>query len=249
MSKPRRDSDYYPTPPAVASALLQLVPVSYRSQAWLDPCAGMGALGRWTGLTLAHAIDIDPKHGEALAEVASEVTIADALKVKWPPGHVVMNPPFSLLAEFATKALERRDDRRKAFVAILARQPWIGEAARNELRERFGAPHQELRCCWRPSFDGEGTDRVGVSWLIWHGQRRSPVTQTFYTTKPIVGTAATAMHRRMVARMPLRKAPQPDLFATEPPRQDATPPTSGVAIRQIAQTGSPCAAAQLTEVA
>lgn len=178
---------------------------------WFDPAAGQGALVLWTSLRFAHVWDIDRRHGETLRGLADAEQLADRLLVRvgvdalarseaWPVAPVAMNPPFSAAGAFLVRALSLSLAVYQMPVLCLARQSFIGEAAREDVVRRWGPPHVEVVCCWRPSFDGRGTDTQGCSWLLWLPGEQAETTARLavYRSDLSVGAHWAAVHRSMV---------------------------------------------------
>jgi len=96
-----RDLAFYPTPPAVAGALLKDVWISENSRV-LEPSAGEGGIVMAllaAGAGWVDAIEVDPGRVRVLRQIRdSRVTVTEgnflSMPVRTQYTHVVMNPPF-----------------------------------------------------------------------------------------------------------------------------------------------------------
>ena len=164
----RRENDFYETPAWCVDRLLEYIVDQNsfdmldlgRSERWLDPAVGTGALPRavgkhcdWVDWT---TMDIDPKR-EATCH-------GDFLKVKVSPNTYdvcFMNPPYSQAEAFVRKALSC-----SANVFALMRLAWISSAKhhqffRENMPDVYVLPN-------RPSFTGDGkSDSADYAWFVW----------------------------------------------------------------------------------
>lgn len=215
----RRDRDYYPTTPDVARVLYDFLVFQNISGDWLDPCAGMGALLQWAFPTKRtcfdnYAIELHKPFNDELRQLARGVVIGDSFEERWVPyANVGQNPPFSQLERFVRRGLYHAETY-NTWLCVLARKPWLSDGARQSLRkkliDRDRMPHYDVDCCWRPSFDGIGTDNVPVTWHVWEpGPNPGGNTKCIRIERPIVPESDWTIHRAMTMAMPL--APQGEL--------------------------------------
>ena len=169
----RTSLDFYPTPSWCVHRLLEEVVLP--GGAWLEPCAGNGAIidavramrsdVEWT------AVEVQPHVGSHLHS-RSQVTdvhlddffqLSDDLR-----RHrvVITNPPFSSAERFIRASLELADHvvmlLRLNFLASLKRAPLM----REHPPDVYVLPN-------RPSFTGSGTDSIDYAWFHWPPGRRT----------------------------------------------------------------------------
>jgi hypothetical protein len=162
----RSDADVYPTPAWAVTRLLEAVELP--TGAWLEPCAGDGAIMRavherlpsvaWT------ANEIRPDCEDLIRPVAEgRVQIGDYLNASFDRTFsvVLTNPPFRLAEEFITKSLAIADH-----VVMLLRLNYLGSEKRSRfLRENMPDVYVLPN---RPSFMGTGqTDSIEYAWFHW----------------------------------------------------------------------------------
>ena len=165
MSNP---TQYYPTPPEAVIPLREWLDQQLPDAGTnlLDPCAGRGALPlfiggphRWRCLELLSAFRADLM---AVPQV-DDVRGLNALHARWPPWHVVANPPYGReLVAFAERiAVHCRKHR--VIGAMLSRVTFWGEGTRSDLD-----PDLLLWIRGRISFTGDGkADSSSHCWAIW----------------------------------------------------------------------------------
>ncbi len=137
--------------------------------AWLEPCAGEGAIiravnradVRWT------AIEQREECRSVLSTVAPDVQIGDFIAraaVLAAQGRhfsvAPMNPPFSLATIFAELCLELADD-----VVMLQRLNWLESAERHPFISQHMPDVYVLPD--RPNFTGEGGIPGAIAWFVW----------------------------------------------------------------------------------
>ncbi len=171
MSNP---TQYYPTPPEAVIPLREWLDEQLPDAGadMLDPCAGRGALPlfigglhRWHCLELLGAFKADLM---AVPQV-EEVRGLNALHARWPPWHVVANPPYGReLVAFAERIAEHCR-KHKVIGAMLSRVTFWGEGRRSELD-----PDLLLWIRGRISFTGDGkADSSSHCWAIWDSVPRA----------------------------------------------------------------------------
>jgi hypothetical protein len=163
--------DYYATPGWVARALADSGTIP-ATGAWLDPCAGDGALIRAIPEACWLAMEIRPECEDGLAALVGpeQVRIGDFLGEEHPgePDWIVTNPPYRLAADFVRASLEVASQG----VAMLLPLGWLGSCGKR--LDLLRSPPDVLTLSRRPSFTGGGTDSQSYAWMVWRrGQRRS----------------------------------------------------------------------------
>jgi hypothetical protein len=159
-SRAERGLDMYPTPPEATRSLLALE--SFPRVVW-EPAAGDGAI-----VDVLRAAGHDVIASD-VADYGAGFTVADYLTAPVPPGveAIVTNPPFSLLLEFAAKAV-----REVPHVALLARLNAL-ESARRLPFYRAHPPRvlvssRRLPMMHRAGWDGpRASSNHTFAWLVW----------------------------------------------------------------------------------
>lgn len=162
---PRRELDFYETPPHYVAALLGEVNLYGRIY---EPCVGEGAIAdavrKLGSVSSVLTNDIDKKrkadtHFDATKPEAWEF---GARKPDW----VVTNPPFSLELEILEHAIENVPN-----VVFLARLSFLEPTEERAYFLEQHAPQQVIvlpRYSFRPNDDGKRqTDSVTCAWLVW----------------------------------------------------------------------------------
>lgn len=169
-----RRADYWPTPAWVTEALLDsdvappTVPV-------LEPAAGDGAIVRVLRSRgyAVDAVELREEEREHLeAARCQSISIGDWLQVSaglsTSRRAIVTNPPFSIALPFARACLTVG----AVYVALLLPVTSLAGAAAAWGPFWRDHPPTALRPLRRrPRFAGNGTDRVGVTWVIWQQGR------------------------------------------------------------------------------
>ncbi len=165
---PRREADFYPTPPEAIESLLNNYPLQDGSRI-LEPCAGDGAISsalyiRYY-LSVIYQVEINSKHLLTL-ERYGDVHIKDFLDCTPEKNYnyIITNPPFSLAQEFILKSLEYN-----CTVIMLLRLNFLVSQTRPQFWQD-NPPSDVLVLSKRPSFTGDGkTDGQEYAWFVWNG--------------------------------------------------------------------------------
>jgi hypothetical protein len=168
----RTDKDFWPTPPELQVALVRYVlPLLPEGTVW-EPAAGDGVLA--DALTRAGReviqSDIDPQRRGILRR--------DFLKDDPPPegSILITNPPFNIIDEFCTRALQLLDSGHLKAVVLLYR---ADKASTQDRIEMFNRAAHELtvtaRTKWIPGSGGsEKSPRWWFTWITWLAGRDGP---------------------------------------------------------------------------
>lgn len=156
---PSNPNEFYETPAWCVHRLLERVAMH---GAWLDPCAGNGALPiavREVTGTLTSWMTVD-KVAHERVQVARDY-LDPSMHWTHRFDGCLMNPPFSKAMAFAQKAVTHCDQ-----VYMLQRLSWMQSQDRSEwLRDN---PFDLFVLPERPSFTGDGkTDAAGYGWYSW----------------------------------------------------------------------------------
>ena len=164
----RNRADNYPTPAWCVRLLLGAVDLP--DGAWLEPCAGDGAIVRavgpgpaWTAVELRRECRADL---ESLMP-AERVHTGDFLRRRPRERFAVVltNPPYGSAQAFAEQALRCADH-----VVMLLRLNFLASAKRAAFM-RSSRPDVYVLPN-RPSFTGTGTDSIEYAWFHWHDHGR-----------------------------------------------------------------------------
>lgn len=165
--------EFFPTPGWVVDVLLAAL--SLPGGAWLDPCAGHGAIPTQINAIRSDVdwtmIDINPECDDALSALPGMCCIGDFLSLTVECHYRVafFNSPFSLTLEFVQRALQIAD-----WVVSLQRLDWCNANARVVAWLRTNMPDIWLLYP-RPSFLHGSTDSHNYAWFVWPptGRERS----------------------------------------------------------------------------
>lgn len=171
-SSPVRKHEFYPTPRPAIDALITSRIVTLPGGAWIDPCAGDGAIPEAVNARRPDVtwdlVEIDEAHAATLRALMrrgwiSSFTVADFLASPPPRASfdvAIMNPPFSLALAFVNAC------RRVAAVTVmLQRLNWMGPARAEWMRTNQPDVYPLPK---RPSFTGDGkTDAAEYAWFVW----------------------------------------------------------------------------------
>lgn len=150
----RNKSDFYPTPPEVTQALLDILTLPKGTTVW-EPACGEG-----------HMVEVMTKNG--LEVIGTDIQSGtDFLKAELPGDvqWIITNPPFSLAEQFIRKSAEHK----VPFAMLLKSQYW--HAARRVSLFQTITPSYVLPLTWRPDFlfktRGSGSPLMDVIWCVW----------------------------------------------------------------------------------
>jgi len=178
----RSEADFYPTPSWLIDRLLEACPLP--GGRWLEPCAGDGAIIRavnarrsdvqWTAVELRDcvpeirraAVDVTGKTDPTSFKPITVHSPQDFLT--WDPAWApfdccLMNPPYSLAAEFIERVLHMA-----TVVAAPLRLNFLGSEARAEWFEHVVGVPDVYVSPNRPDFSGQGGDSCEYAWMVWH---------------------------------------------------------------------------------
>ena len=166
----RKPSDFYPTPYDVTESLMPVIKALLMPGAKIwEPCCGdmdMSRVLEWHGFEVTSTDIRETGQGiggfDFLNDDAEE-------KWGWIPevDMIVMNPPFSLAAEFIERALEYTPN-----VACLMKIDYWNAVSRLPLwRKRI--PQFFLPLTWRPAFlakERGNSPLMNCAWCVWVGE-------------------------------------------------------------------------------
>lgn len=149
----RVESDFYPTPPEVTTALLEILDIPSEEKIW-EPACGEN-----------HMVNVMRKAGyEVIAtdiQTGTDFLTAECPECNW----IITNPPFSI----ADKFIERCIEHKKNFALLLKSQYWHAKK-RLELFDKY-SPSWIFPLTWRPDFlfktRGGGSPLMDVMWVVW----------------------------------------------------------------------------------
>lgn len=160
---PRKDHDFYPTPPEATHALVQYL--GLKDELIWEPAAGDGAMAdvlAEAGNTVRRSDIRDV--GREDTEVLDFLDPRSWVGPRW-PGWIITNPPYGKLAEaFIRRALSKTDR-----VAMLLSSDYWHAASRRELFCEH-TPSHVLPLTWRLAFleSERGKSPMGNSiWTVW----------------------------------------------------------------------------------
>jgi hypothetical protein len=163
----RKPSDFYPTPYDVTESLMPVVQslVAPGGKIW-EPCAGdmdMTRVLEWHGYEVTSTDIRETGQG-----IGGFDFLNDDPQEKWgwipDPDMIVMNPPFSLAAEFILKALEYTP-----VVACLMKIDYWNAIGRLPLWQA-NMPKLFLPLTWRPAFlqkERGNSPLMNCAWCVW----------------------------------------------------------------------------------
>jgi hypothetical protein len=163
----RKPSDFYPTPYDVTQSLMPIVNslVAPGGRIW-EPCSGnmdMSRVLEWHGFEVTSTDIRETGQGFGGFDFLN-----DDPEEKWgwtpEPEMIVMNPPFSLAAEFIERALSYTPN-----VASLVKIDYWNAVSRLPLFERR-RPTFFLPLTWRPAFlkkERGNSPLMNCAWVVW----------------------------------------------------------------------------------
>lgn len=165
---PRRELDFYETPPHYIAALLEEIDV--RGQVY-EPCVGEGAIAHalrqepWVRVVTTNDIDTE-RDADGWCDARLQAAWTGRF-FDW----AITNPPFSDELEILQLAIEFVPN-----VAFLARISFMEPTQEREWFLEQHPPHQRItlpRYSFRPNDKGKrATDSVTCEWLIWHADKQ-----------------------------------------------------------------------------
>lgn len=151
----RSESDFYPTPPDVTTALLDFLGISSERHVIWEPACGEG-----------HMVRQMKKMGFSV--LSSDILKGTDFLKDDPPGKftwIITNPPFSQSEQFIKKCLEYK----VPFALLLKSQYWHAKRRLQLFRDH--PPTYILPLTWRPDFcerkRGGGNPLMDVMWCVW----------------------------------------------------------------------------------
>lgn len=165
----RKPSDFYPTPYDVTESLMPILGALLmpRASIW-EPCCGnmdMSRVLEWHGYEVTSTDIRETGQG-----IGGFDFLNDDPEEKWgwipEPDMIVMNPPFSLAAEFIERALQFTPN-----VACLMKIDYWNAVSRLPLWERR-IPQFFMPLTWRPAFlakERGNSPLMNCAWCVWVG--------------------------------------------------------------------------------
>lgn len=154
--KPRRESDFYPTPPEVTVALLDFLRLPKWTRIW-EPACGQN-----------HMVNVMKDLGyEVVAtdiQIGTDFLTADCRDCDW----IITNPPFGISDKFIERCIKHG----KPFALLLKSQYWHAKKRLDLYRKH--PPTFILPLTWRPDFlftePGDHKPLMDVCWVVWQGR-------------------------------------------------------------------------------
>ena len=153
----RRELDFYPTPPEVTHALMNVIG---RFGVIHEPACGQMDM-------VAVLMEYSDK------VLAGDITLGQDYLTLEPKGAdaIITNPPFFLAEQFITKALKEAP-----VVAMLLKGHYWQAKKRYDFFIK-NPPSLILPLTWRPDFSGKGAPTMEMAWSVWGVDVKS---KTFY---------------------------------------------------------------------
>lgn len=154
----RAPLDRYDTPRAAVMALLRELP-GLGGNTLLDPCCGNGEMAKEVGRRFERVVtsDIDPSVKATIHRDLRRRSLWESVRPDW----TVTNPPFSLVGEALSLAL----DYSRSGVALFVRLSVLEVCKGREVIEII--PPTRIIVLPRIKFRGAGSDRVTCAWMVW----------------------------------------------------------------------------------
>ncbi|WP_157266414.1 SAM-dependent DNA methyltransferase [Azohydromonas aeria] len=160
-SKPRRELDYYPTPPDATHALMQFLALPRNAAVW-EPACGAGAMS--DVLTQY----VDSVYSTDIRQTGYGIGGKDFLATEYDCDAVITNPPFVLSEQFIRHARDQAP-----VVAMLLKSQYWHAARRASLFAEM-PPAWVLPLTWRPDFlfdqrasGARAAPTMDVVWTVW----------------------------------------------------------------------------------
>lgn len=157
----RNKTDFYPTPPAVTTALLNYLNIDKSNTIW-EPACGAGHMAEVIKLG-GYNVVASELHSQGYGISNHDFINDDHTKlgkVDW----IITNPPFKLSVEFINKSIEVG----VPFAMLLKSQYWHSKG-RIELFNKH-RPSHVLPLTWRPDFHfgtKGGSPTMECIWVVW----------------------------------------------------------------------------------
>lgn len=151
----RVESDFYPTPPEVTSALLDFLKLPAGITIW-EPACGQNHMVNVFRDAGYKVIATDIQNG-------TDFLTAACAECDW----IITNPPFSIADQFIRQCIHNE----KPFALLLKSQYWHAKKRLSLFRSY--PPSYILPLTWRPDFmfrqRGGGAPLMDVMWVVWNG--------------------------------------------------------------------------------
>lgn len=153
----RSETDFYPTPPEVTTALLDFLDLPRRTKIW-EPACGEGHMAAVMRARGYEVIETDIRTGV-------DFLTSGVYQCDW----IITNPPFSIADAFVRRCIENG----KPFALLLKSQYW--HAKKRLPIFRNNPPSFVCPLTWRPNFLFEQKKKAAplmdVMWCVWEGGR------------------------------------------------------------------------------
>lgn len=173
-NRPRKESDFYPTPIELARVALEKFPENEKPLFILDPGAGDGIWGKVCKDVfsdhLLYGVDIRELSHPCQYDIWVN---KDYLDYDFPLKFnlVIGNPPYSLAEEFIRKSFELLTP--DGYIYFLLRLEFLASKKRYLGLFKDFKPNKIIVCSRRPSFfttksGGHTTDAIDYCMILWH---------------------------------------------------------------------------------
>lgn len=189
---PRKEADFYPTPPDITTAMLRKLKQWRPNALIVDPACGDGAICEVANAEGFNSwgSDLHDYGWKPMGAQESFLTI----EMEWPKHTVlVTNPPFKLAEEFIFRAAELD----RPFFFMLKAQYFHGGRRTARIDKAGLLPNLKFPCTWRASFDMSGRGGpMDVTWFGWDKSYQHPNGQAMeplYRPKGVVTNRLEAL--------------------------------------------------------
>lgn len=179
-TRPRQKDDWYPTPPDVTVALLNLLKIE--GAVW-EPCCGDGSLAKVISEAGNEVIGTDlVDRGYGIGH-GKDYDVTRARELLAP--NVITNPPFNIAPEIIDHLMGLNPK----MMALLLKSSFWHAASRTPLFRKY--PPSRIVCLtWRPDFLNLKRPTMEVSWCVWEADHEGS------TVYEIVGRPEGSGRRR-----------------------------------------------------